>query len=150
LTGSGKIDKDSIVNNNTYYTNPGVSMTHIINGAAGNIESHSTLDAGDKPLNITAVLDFEHYGFIKLKVFNATALSMSYIKGDDGSVRDEVTLLKRSSPTGSSSTASTSATGAASTAPSSSSIVAVNDASYMNISFVISLGGLIAFMASCL
>lgn len=115
MTGDGKIDTGSIVNNNTYYTNPGKSMTHIINGAAGNIESHSTLDAGEEPLNITAVLDFEHYGFIKLKVFNCSALSMSYIEGDDGSVRDHVTLLKKDgscggsgSGSGSNSTSSTS------------------------------------------
>jgi hypothetical protein len=150
ITGNGSIDKSSIVNNNTYFTNPGVSMTHIINGAAGNLESHSTLDPGDSPLNITAVLDFEHYGFTKLRVLNATALSMSYIMGDDGSVRDELTVLKRGSPPGSNSTASTSATGTGSAAPSGSSVVAANEAGYMNISFVISLGGLITFMISCL
>jgi hypothetical protein len=51
---NGTIDVNSVVNDNTYYTNPGVSMTHIINGMAGNIESHSTLDAGQSPANITA------------------------------------------------------------------------------------------------
>ncbi len=70
-------------------------MTHIINGMAGNIESHSILDPGQSPLNITAVLDFEHYGFSKLKVVDATTLKWSYIRGEDGSVGDEFTLLKR-------------------------------------------------------
>lgn len=67
---------------------------------AGNIESHSTLDAGEEPLNITAVLDFQHYGFSKLKIINSTAMSMSFIKGADGSVGDEVTLLKKAGATG--------------------------------------------------
>jgi hypothetical protein len=44
LTSSGVVDNASIINANTYYTNAGVSMTHLINGMAGNIESHSELD----------------------------------------------------------------------------------------------------------
>jgi hypothetical protein len=118
LTGTGAIDTPSIIDNNTYWTNPGVSMTHIINGMAGNIESHSTLEAGQSPLNITAVLDFQHYGFSKLKVINSTALSMSFIFGQDGSVGDEVTLLKKGSGSGSSTSSSTptgTSTGAATT-----------------------------------
>jgi hypothetical protein len=94
LTATGTIDTASIKDNSTYYVNPGKSMTHIINGAAGNLESHSTIDAG-KILNITAVLDQEHYGFIKLKVTNAKKLEFSYIQGADGKTRDSVTLLKR-------------------------------------------------------
>jgi hypothetical protein len=123
LTATGEIDSASIIDNNTYYTNPGVSLTHVINGMAGNIESHSTLDAGDEPLNITAVLDFQHYGFSKLKVINSTALSMSFIKGEDGSVGDEVTLLKKAGSTGPTSTGASSSaptsTGASSSAPTS-------------------------------
>ncbi len=71
-------------------------MTHIVNGMAGNIESHSTLDPGQAVSNITAVLDFEHYGFSKLRVINRTAISFSFVKGADGSIGDELTLLKRS------------------------------------------------------
>jgi len=41
--GNGTIDHSSIVNNSTYRTNPGVSVTHIVNGMAGNIETHSKL-----------------------------------------------------------------------------------------------------------
>lgn len=88
-------------------------MTHIINGMAGNIESHSTLDPGASPLNITAVLDFEHYGFSKLHVINSTAVTFSFIEGADGSVGDVLTLLKKpstSNPTASSSSAVSSAT----------------------------------------
>ena len=87
------IDHASIVGSNTYHTNPGKSMTHIVNGMAGNVESHSTLE-GAPILNITAVLNQKVYGFSKLTVESATKLTWQYIKGDDGSVGDEVTLLK--------------------------------------------------------
>ncbi|TVY73422.1 Acid phosphatase [Lachnellula suecica] len=97
LGKNGTIDSPSIVNNNTYYTNPGVSMTHLINGMAGNVESHSTLGTGDDVLPITSVLDFQNYGFNKLRVINATAISFSFVKGSDGSVEDELTLLKHKS-----------------------------------------------------
>lgn len=73
-------------------------MTHIINGMAGNIESHSTLSADSQPLNIVAVLDFEHFRFTKLKVFNTTALSMTFIKGHDGTAGDEITLIITNCP----------------------------------------------------
>lgn len=88
------IDYDSYVNNNTYLTNPGVSMAHIVNGAAGNGESHSTL--GDKPLlQITDYLDQSHYGFGKLTVHNTTALSWKFIHGDSGVVGDYLKLFKK-------------------------------------------------------
>lgn len=70
-------------------------MTHIINGMAGNIESHSTLDADEPIKNITNVLDQEHYGFSKLTVYNATALKWEFIRGDGAGVGDSLTLLKR-------------------------------------------------------
>jgi hypothetical protein len=92
------IDKASIINNNTYYTNPGVSMTHLINGMAGNIESHSTLSGGI--LNITAVLDQTHYGFSKLTVLNSTALKWSFVRGDGGIIGDELMLLKKPGSSG--------------------------------------------------
>ena len=92
LGANGTIDSKSIVDNHTYLTNPGKSMTHIVNGMAGNIESHSTI-AESKLLNITAVVDQEHYGFNKLTVHNATALTLTFVRGD-GVVGDEVTLLK--------------------------------------------------------
>ncbi len=104
LTGNGAIDSASIVNNNTYYTNTGVSMTHIINGMAGNIESHSELSAGI--LNITAVLDTKDYGFNKLTVLNATALRFQFVLGSDGAIRDELLLLKQSHSKGTNGTTS--------------------------------------------
>ena len=94
LTQTGSIDHKSVVSKNTYHTNPGVSMTHIINGMAGNIESHSTLE-GDPRLAITAVLDFHHYGFSKLNFQSATELTWQFVRGDDGSIGDELTLIKK-------------------------------------------------------
>lgn len=76
-------------------------MTHLINGMAGNIESHSILDPGEATLNITAVLDDSHYGFSKLTVLNATALKWAFVRGD-GSSGDELMLLKRAKGTSSS------------------------------------------------
>ncbi|TVY90126.1 Acid phosphatase [Lachnellula willkommii] len=96
--GNSTIDKTSIVNNNTYYTNPGKSITHIINGMAGNVESHSVLDPGEAISDITAVLDQSHYGFSKLTVLNATALTWSFIRGD-GADGDDLLLLKRANKT---------------------------------------------------
>lgn len=95
LGANGTVDTSSIVNNNTFYTNPGKSITHIVNGAAGNIESHSTLDAGESPSAFTALLDDTHYGFGKLTLVNEKELTWKYIRGDDGSVGDSLTLKKR-------------------------------------------------------
>lgn len=88
------VDTASIVNRNTYYTNPGVSMTHITNGQAGNIESHSVL--GDKSLlSITNFLDDTHFGFGTLTVHNKSAVTWDFLHGDGSGVGDSLTLLKR-------------------------------------------------------
>ncbi|KAK3069564.1 hypothetical protein LTR53_011996 [Teratosphaeriaceae sp. CCFEE 6253] len=94
--GNSTIDTSSILNNNTYQTNPGVSMTHIVNGMAGNIESHSSINASNI-LNITAVLNQYNYGFSKLTFHNATTMTSTYIKGVDGSVGDQVKVVKKGS-----------------------------------------------------
>ncbi|EMC97780.1 hypothetical protein BAUCODRAFT_66241 [Baudoinia panamericana UAMH 10762] len=96
--GNSTIDTSSIVNNNTYLTNPNVSMTHIVNGMAGNIESHSTINAS-KVLNITAVLNQYNFGFSELEIHNETTVTWNYIKGIDGTVGDTLTLIKRNSST---------------------------------------------------
>lgn len=96
LGTNGTIDVASIVNNNTYTTNAGKSMTHIINGMAGNIESHSEFSSGQGLTNITAVLNTKEYGFSKLTVVNSTALKWEYIRGSDGSVGDKLWLVKPS------------------------------------------------------
>ena len=76
-------------------TNPGTSLVHVINGQAGNLESHSFLDADEPIKNITNVLDQEHYGFSKLTALNATALKWEFIRGDGAGVGDTLTLLKK-------------------------------------------------------
>ncbi|KAH8736638.1 Metallo-dependent phosphatase-like protein [Ilyonectria robusta] len=93
LKTNGTIDHSAFMNNNTYKSNPGVSMTHIINGAAGNIESHSTL--GDNPLlNFTVLLDQVHFGFSKLTINSAKKLTWKFIHGEGGVIGDELTILK--------------------------------------------------------
>ena len=110
LTSTGAVDSGSVIDQNTYRTNPGVSMTHIINGMAGNIESHSILSGKIQPK--TAVLDMTHYGFNKLTFFNSTAMKFAFVLGKDGSIADEVTLLK---PNADGSSTSTSASATATT-----------------------------------
>lgn len=85
----------SVVDNNTFYANPGNRITHIINGAAGNIESYTMLDEGQGWANFTVALDDEHSGFGRLTMHSAEELTWSYIRGDDGSVADSLTLTKR-------------------------------------------------------
>ncbi|KAJ6113302.1 Metallo-dependent phosphatase-like protein [Penicillium sp. IBT 18751x] len=92
--GNSKIDTASVINNNTYQTNAGKSMTHIINGMAGNIESHSEFSTGESLTNITAVLNKSEYGFSKMTVVNSTALKWEYVRGNDGSVGDYLWLVK--------------------------------------------------------
>jgi acid phosphatase len=92
---NGTIDKASIKDKSTYYTNPGVSMTHIINGMAGNIESHSVLSGDEKKLDFTNVLNQRDFGFSKLTVHDEKKVSWQFIKGGDGSLGDEFTLLKK-------------------------------------------------------
>lgn len=91
---NGTIDTASIKDNSTYVSNPGVSITHITNGAAGNIESHSELSAKQSIQPLTAHLDTVHYGFGKLHI-SKTQATWKFINGDDGSVVDQVTILKK-------------------------------------------------------
>ncbi|KAL2211080.1 hypothetical protein CC79DRAFT_563797 [Sarocladium strictum] len=110
LGHNGTIDKDAVKDDFTYYTNNGKSLTHLTNGAAGNIESHSTLE-GAPVLNITKVLDYTHFGLGKITVINETVATWEYIVGDTGDVRDHLTLLK---PHGSGDSTGTATSGAAS------------------------------------
>ncbi|KAK4246242.1 Metallo-dependent phosphatase-like protein [Corynascus novoguineensis] len=93
MRANGTIDHEAIVDDHTYIANTGRSLTHLVNGMAGNIESHSTLEE-DKLLDITAVVDQENYGFNKLTVHNATALTWTFVRGDGG-VGDKLTLIKK-------------------------------------------------------
>lgn len=57
LGRNSTIVPSNYVNNNTYITGNGKSITYLVNGQAGNIESHSNFAAnGDHRLNITAYL----------------------------------------------------------------------------------------------
>ncbi|TAQ88942.1 hypothetical protein B7494_g2715 [Chlorociboria aeruginascens] len=96
LGSNGTIDTSSIINNNTYYTGTGKSLTHLINGMAGNIESHSVLDADEPILSITAVLNQKDYGFSKFTFHNATVATWEFIKGDGSGLGDELTLIRKS------------------------------------------------------
>ncbi|KAJ3002877.1 hypothetical protein HKX48_002067, partial [Thoreauomyces humboldtii] len=73
LSAGGIIDTSAIKDNNTYIAN-GKSITHLINGQAGNIESHSYLNPGQTQAAYTAVLDAANYGFSKLSVVDAKTL----------------------------------------------------------------------------
>lgn len=116
ITVNGTVDKSAIGDNHTYYSNPGVSMTHIVNGMAGNGESHVIVDG---PLaNTTAYIDDEHYGFNKLRVMNSTHLSFSFIQGRDGALNDQVTLVKRGSAINSTCSATSTTSGTATSTPS--------------------------------
>jgi Calcineurin-like phosphoesterase/Iron/zinc purple acid phosphatase-like protein C len=95
LGRNGTIETSSIVNANTYITGTGRSLAHIINGMAGNIESHSTLSPGAPVLNITAVLNQKDYGFSKLTFHNATTATWEYIKGDGSGNGDTLVLVKK-------------------------------------------------------
>jgi len=89
--GNNTLDMASVKSNNTYIANPGVSMTHVINGMAGNIESHSTISHA--PLNITNVLNQKDYGFSKMTV-SPSKMTWQFIKGD-GTIGDKFSLLKK-------------------------------------------------------
>ncbi|KAL3472038.1 Metallo-dependent phosphatase-like protein [Aspergillus californicus] len=95
MAQNGTIDSASIINNHTYHANTGTSITHLVNGMAGNIESHSEFDAGEGLTPITALLDKTHYGFSKLTVISETVVKWEFIRGDDGSVGDYLTLIKK-------------------------------------------------------
>ncbi|RDW61121.1 purple acid phosphatase family protein [Aspergillus mulundensis] len=99
MTLNGTVDESAVVSNHTYLANTGVSMTHIVNGMAGNIESHSEFDEGEGLTEITAKLDRTHYGFSKLTVVNETVVTWEFVKGEDGSTGDYLTLVKGSTCT---------------------------------------------------
>lgn len=94
MGANGTIDTASIIDNHTYRVNEGKSMTHIVNGMAGNIESHSEFFSGQGLTNITAFLDKKHYGFSKMTFLDATTMRWELIHGEDGSVGDYLMLIK--------------------------------------------------------
>ena len=93
LEAGGKINTAAVVSENVYKADAGKSLVHVINGMAGNIESHSTLGT-DPRQKYTAVLNQKDYGFSKITFNSAKKLTWQFIKGEDGSVGDEFTLEK--------------------------------------------------------
>lgn len=71
---------EDIINNNTYKTGTGSSLTTLVNGMAGNIESHSQIDPKDI-VDYTAVLNQYDFGFSTLTIHNDTHATWNYIKG---------------------------------------------------------------------
>ncbi|KAF5648635.1 acid phosphatase [Fusarium sp. NRRL 52700] len=92
------VDTSAIINdsekNGTYEINPGYSMVHLINGAAGNIENHATINMSLSIPDITAHRNLTSFGFSKLTVHSATTLSWQFIQGHDGQVGDNLTVKK--------------------------------------------------------
>ena len=95
MANNGTIVWDSVINDNTYHVGDGKSIAHLVNGQAGNIESHSTLTPKEPVLNLTNVLNYADYGFSKLTVVNETLATWEFIKGADGSVGDTLYMTKR-------------------------------------------------------
>jgi hypothetical protein len=90
---NGTIMKAAIKDNNTYYSGNGTSLVHIINGMAGNIESHSTLGSSSV-MNITQVLNQKDYGFSKFTFHNESVATWSFVKGDGSGSGDTLTLIR--------------------------------------------------------
>lgn len=94
ITAEGQVEHSAVQDNHTYIATNS-SMIHIIEGNAGNVESHSTIDKS-KILNITAELNEVDYGFAKLRVHNSTHATYRFIRGADGSTGDYVDIIKAS------------------------------------------------------
>eukprot|EP01006_Ploeotia_vitrea_P064046 TRINITY_DN86809_c0_g1_i1.p1 TRINITY_DN86809_c0_g1~~TRINITY_DN86809_c0_g1_i1.p1 ORF type:complete len:446 (+),score=238.13 TRINITY_DN86809_c0_g1_i1:128-1339(+) len=74
------------------YDNP-QSPVYIVNGAAGNIETHTDHWMAQTP-EYLAKRNGADYGFAKLLVHNSTTLTWQFVRADDGEVDDEFTLTK--------------------------------------------------------
>lgn len=99
LTSEGKVDHQSVKDNNTYIMNKGTSITHIVNGMAGNVENHSKLKSGESLGEKIAVHDQTHFGFSKLTVYNESVAYSEFIGGENGDILDHIWLIKPSNDT---------------------------------------------------
>ncbi|KAJ3032235.1 hypothetical protein HDV00_007756 [Rhizophlyctis rosea] len=100
MSANSTIDAHAIIDQHTYVST-NTSMVHIINGMAGNIESHSTIGATTKIQPYTAVLNQHNFGFSKLTVVDEYKLKWEFIKGEDGKVGDYVVIQKPDAKTSS-------------------------------------------------
>lgn len=74
---------------NTDYNNP-TAPVYIVNGAAGNVEGHSTGSQQD----YTALIDDSDYGYGRLTLTNRSALTWQFFRSSDRSLADQITLVK--------------------------------------------------------
>jgi len=75
---------------NQNYTNP-TAPVYIVNGAAGNVEGHST--GSQQPF--TAKIDSSDYGYGKISFASSSELKWQYFRATDKSLVDEITLTKQ-------------------------------------------------------
>ncbi|EIW65876.1 hypothetical protein TREMEDRAFT_46104 [Tremella mesenterica DSM 1558] len=94
LGRNGTLHPELVIDENTYVTGTGQALAHMVNGMAGNIESHSILSPGQTKLNITNVLNYENFGYSKLTVHNETTATWQYYMGDSGIIGDTLTMVK--------------------------------------------------------
>ncbi|KAK3657711.1 hypothetical protein LTR22_009263 [Elasticomyces elasticus] len=81
-----------IIDNNTYVTGSGNSLTTIVAGMAGNSENHGTINA-TKVLNYTAAINQIDFGYCRLTVHNESVATWQFISAVDGSVNDTLTMM---------------------------------------------------------
>jgi hypothetical protein len=89
---NGRVVTENV--NSVYnYTSDGTgsSLIHIVIGSAGNVENHSNDPA--IPF-LDAAIDWSHYGFGQLQVWNATNLHWQWIDAQSGVIVDQVHIVK--------------------------------------------------------
>lgn len=69
------------------------STIHIINGAAGNVETSELFDPSST--TIDAYVDTKNIGFSMITIHNSTSLTYKALRGNDSSVLDEITIFKQ-------------------------------------------------------
>ncbi|KJE98261.1 hypothetical protein CAOG_08251 [Capsaspora owczarzaki ATCC 30864] len=73
----------------TNYINPPAPVPIVI-GCGGNVEGHQAITKK----NFDVVINDTDYGYGRLTVYNATTMHWAFYKADDGSILDEVTVVK--------------------------------------------------------
>lgn len=77
--GNSVVNNKAVINNNTYSTGTGQSIVHLTNGAAGNVENHSTINTTQINNTLTYKLDQTNYGPSFVEVLNATTLVYNFV-----------------------------------------------------------------------
>ncbi len=76
----------------TSYENPPYT-THVVTGAAGNTEGHTTYDATGPAWS--RYVNGVDYGISTMTIHNATALTVDFRRAVDGSIADSFTLVRQ-------------------------------------------------------